>query len=402
MKTVVSQSGVEVLYPCSIHLLTGEILECEYKSDQMGHELMDFVCDHIGLPEKDHWGFKFLDCFEQRHWLDLNKLIRIQMKNVCPIQLLFRLIVYPPESYKLEEPTKTQIFVQLRLDLKSGRLCCGISDASLLLGLLLQFQLGDYNSDTHVGNYVKDKFLQHQPFVIEMKAIAFHREHLSGINKHQTIDLFLRLASQLETYGVDPFLVEDCNQQRMTLWVNYKGMSTYVDAGMIHSLEWMSISRIKQDNCSIFIHLVSGHLIELFCLTKAECNYIYEVSVNHLRYFTTSGAKSTTGVIGSDSFEDLEEEIKSVDLDELGNEVTFRSLDQNIPVHFCEEITNVKYENISASKLLIGKLRHWRGVALLGVVLAVCLQLYLNEYKFLEQIQVKSFWNKFVKGYWNK
>lgn len=399
MKTVVSKTGVEVLYPCSIHLLTGEILECEYKSDQIGHELMDYIGDHLALQDKEYWGFRFLDYFEQRHWLDLNKLIRSQVKNVCPIHLLFRVKVYPPEPYKMEEPTKTQIFMQLRLDLKSGRLCCGISDAALLLGLILQYQLGDFKQELHFGNYVKEKYLQHQSFVIEMKAIAFHKDHLTGINKDQTKDLFLRLASQLETYGVEPFLIEDSNKQKMTLWINYKGMETYVNAEIIYHLDWLAISRIKQDNCTIFVHTTTGEVTEIICLTKAECNYIYESAVEHLRYFTTSGAKSTTGIIGSESNEDVDEEINRMNIENLNDEDALTNPDRELSTIFSEEKVITKLEKIPMTKLIMKKISNWR-VAVTIVFFAVIIELYFfSDHETLNQTNLKRFWDNLVKGY---
>lgn len=404
MKTVVSKTGVEVIYPCSVHLLTGEILDCEYKSDQTGRELMNFICDHVEFPDKDLWGFTFLDCFKQRHWLDLDKLIRTQVKNVCPIHLLFRVKVYPPEPYKLEEPTKSHIFLQLRLDLKCGRLCCGMSDAALLLGLILQFQLGDYNSELHFGNYVRDKYLQHQNFTVEMKAITFHKEHLTGISKDQTIDLFLRLASQLETYGVDPFLVENSENKSMNLWINYSGMDTYIDAERIHHLEWMAISKIKQDECVIQVYLTTGDVVDFLCLTKGECSYIYETAVDHLRYFTSTVTKSTTGIIGSDSAEDIEEEINSINLNDFDDEVISDAPEREILVDLPRHVekTEMELKKKFWSNLFANKVKHWQ-VAVVGIFLAICFEMYFfDDYKSLNHPEIKRLWNNLIKNYWNE
>lgn len=60
MKTVVSETGVEVIYPCSVHLLNGDLLEVEYKSDQIGQDLMNFICDHLGFTDKEDWDFGFV------------------------------------------------------------------------------------------------------------------------------------------------------------------------------------------------------------------------------------------------------------------------------------------------------------------------------------------------------
>lgn len=408
MKTVLSKSGVEVIYPCSVHLLNGELLEVEYKSDQIGQDLMNFICGYFGFTDKEYWGFRFLDAYQQRHWLDLKKLIRTQVKNVCPIHLHFRVKVYPPEPYKLEEPTKTQIFLQLRLDLKSGSLCCGTSDAALLLGLILQFQHGDYDTNIHFGNYVKDKYLQYQNFGIEMKAVSFHKDHLAGINKDQTVDLFLRLASQLETYGVDPFLVEDSNKQRMTLWINYKGMDTYVNAERIHHLEWMAISKIKKEECTIFVHLYIEDVTEFICLTKGECNYIYENAVDHLKFFTSCGTKSTIGINGSESAEDIEEELPTEEINNFNEEDvqnTAPDLEREIPASNATDHQiemKIKIEKDKLTKILFWDIRGWQ-IAVFGILLAIFIDFYfLGEHDILGFKEMKKIWNYVTKNYWNK
>nr|CAI5820998.1 unnamed protein product [Callosobruchus analis] len=315
MKTVVSKTGVEVLYPCTVHLINDEVWECEYKSDHNGKELLDFVCDKLNLQERDYWGLKYLDQFDQRHWLDMNILIRAQVKNIsCPLKFYFRMKVYPPEPYKLADPVaKTQIFYQLRSDLLNGTLSCGASsDASLLVALFLQRNLGDYDPNEHIGHYVNEKFLMNQTFAVEAKAIEIHKLHLVGLSQEQTEDLLLRMACQLETYGIDPYLVEDENGVKLTLWINYKGLMTYHDAKKVHHLEWMNICKILRDNNKLFVYLMSGDFVILSCLTAAECDYIFLGAVQHLVIFTSTSTRSTIGLNGSESAEDMYDEIRSL------------------------------------------------------------------------------------------
>ncbi|CAG9825320.1 unnamed protein product [Phaedon cochleariae] len=332
MKTVVSKTGVEVLYPCSIHLLdNGQIFECEYKSDHTGRDLIDYICEHINLQDKDLWGLKFVDIFEQRHWLEQDTLIRTQVKNVCPTHFHFRVKVYPPEPYKLlDEQTKFQIFMQLRLDLLSGRLGCGPSDSALLLALILQYTHGDYDEAIHSGNYIKMKVLLNQSFATEMKAMDLHRNHLNGLSPAQTQDLFLRMACQLQTYGIDPYLVEDLGHESYNLWINHKGMVTYVDGRKVHSLEWMAVNRIYQEENKLKINLVSGDTVTFVCLTKAECTYIFQGAVAHLVYFTSTGTQSTIGLIGNESLEELEADIKSFEVVERIEYEEMREVDEKI------------------------------------------------------------------------
>lgn len=310
MKAVVSYTGIEVLYPCVIHLFNqNEVIECEYQSGNTGKDLLYFVCDYMKLENKDYWGFKYFDIYNQRHWLENNKLIKTQIKDICPVHFYFAVRVYPPQPYRLTDAkSKHQIFMQIRLDLANGRLCCNPSDVALLLGLMLQYKYGDYDASKHEDNYAKDKIVYSQTVTSELKAIDLHKCHLKGMNKAQTEDFFLRMTSQMETYGVDPYLVEDISKQKLTLWINYKGMITYKDSKIIHHLEWMAINRIKYEKCHLIIDISSSDTVVFVCLTEAECNYIYIGAIAHLYYFTNSGNKcnSTTGTMGSDA-EEIEE-----------------------------------------------------------------------------------------------
>ncbi|XP_018570260.1 FERM domain-containing protein 3-like [Anoplophora glabripennis] len=328
MKTVLSKTGIEVLYPCTIHLLrNGEILECEYKSDHTGRELLNYICDYQGLSEKEYWGLKYVDTFEQRHWLELDKLIRSQVKNVCPIHFHFRVKVYPPEPYKLtDKETKHQIFLQLRYDLVSGRLCCGPNDSALLLALILQYTHGDFNPEIHIGNYIKDKIILNQNFMVETKAIEIHRNHLSDLKKSHIEDLFLRMACQLEAYGIDPYLVEAHNHSNLNLWVNHNGMVTYVENRKVHHLKWMDIAKVEQDDCKLIVKMGNDEVVEFVCLTKAECNYIYRNVVDHLIHFTATDKKSTASLVGSefaDMFDEAEEEAAKIIETITNNEGSF-------------------------------------------------------------------------------
>ncbi|XP_056631545.1 FERM domain-containing protein 3-like [Diorhabda sublineata] len=302
MTTVVSKTGIEVLYPCTIHLLTnGAKVECEYRSEQIGKDLLDYICEYLNLEEKNFWGLRFVDVYEQRHWLEPNKLIRSQVKNSCPVHFHFRVKIYPPEPFKLfDEEAKYQIFMQLRFDLISGRLKCGSTDSAMLIGLILQYTYGDYDPTVHFGNYVQEKILLNQTFNIEMRAIAVHKSHLRGLSMDQTQDLFLRMASQLETYGIDPHQVEDSYGNKLTLWINHEGMKTYNKGEEVDKYEWMSISDIDQEDKKIELNLVSGDSVTLHCLTDSECLYIFQEIQSYFSYFTTFGAHSTLGQIDNE------------------------------------------------------------------------------------------------------
>lgn len=70
-------------------------------------------------------------------------------------------------------------------------------------------ELGDYDIEVHEGNYISEhKLLLKQTESIEEKAMELHQTQLKGFTPEQAETHFLRLASQLDTYAVDPHPVK--------------------------------------------------------------------------------------------------------------------------------------------------------------------------------------------------
>lgn len=70
-------------------------------------------------------------------------------------------------------------------------------------------ELDDYDPEIHVGNYISEhKLLLKQTLAIEEKAMELHQTQLKGFTPEQAETHFLRLASQLDTYAVDPHPVK--------------------------------------------------------------------------------------------------------------------------------------------------------------------------------------------------
>lgn len=73
----------------------------------------------------------------------------------------------------------------------------------------LSGELGDYDLEVHEGNYISEhKLLKTQTPTIEEKAMEIHQTQLKGFTPEQAENYFLKLASQLDTYAVDPHPVK--------------------------------------------------------------------------------------------------------------------------------------------------------------------------------------------------
>ncbi|KAL1512953.1 hypothetical protein ABEB36_002451 [Hypothenemus hampei] len=304
MQTVLSQSGIEVYYPCTVHLLhSGENFECNYKSDQTGQDFLIYICKVQNITDHSYWGLKFMKADyldEQRYWLDLSKLVRSQVRNITPIRFYFRVKVYPPEPYKLaEESIKHSIFQQLRLDLLSGRLFCNANDAAVLVALILQYAHGNFEENLlpTYRIYIKSNVLRKERCsnlffnVIQKHALEIYQHLLTDYTKLEMEDLILRFASRLNSYGVEPFLVRTINKEDVILCMNYDGFHGYKKHDQVIYLTWQNIFKITHEGKALFVHLdvpLKGVLV-FECINNSECNFVWSTAVEHLIYFYGQG-----------------------------------------------------------------------------------------------------------------
>ncbi|XP_053429285.1 band 4.1-like protein 2 [Nycticebus coucang] len=66
---------------CTVVLLTGFKYLCEVEKNSVGQALLDNVCDHLDVLERDYFGLMFYENVEEKIWLDPTKKIKTQMRN---------------------------------------------------------------------------------------------------------------------------------------------------------------------------------------------------------------------------------------------------------------------------------------------------------------------------------
>ncbi|XP_045481877.1 FERM domain-containing protein 5 isoform X1 [Harmonia axyridis] len=306
-----SKHDSNIIYKCTVRLLEDtEILECEYRLHHKGKYLLDYVCQQLNLVEQDYFGLRYVDITNQRHWLDLEKSIYKQVKDLEPVLFSFRVKFYPPDPFKLkEEITRYQIFLQLKRDLLHGRLCCRNEDAAMLAALVVQSELGDYDPDIHEGSYISDlKILLKQTPSIEEKAMEIHQKKLKGEDSAQIETKFLKLACPLDSYGIDPHPVkfQDHKSNVLYLGINYSGILTIQGSKKTHHFKWSDIQKLNYEGKMFIIHLgvnEKKHTVGFKCATGASCRHIWRCAVEQMLFFTLpTGSDSRAVVTGGGLF----------------------------------------------------------------------------------------------------
>ncbi|XP_043524075.1 FERM domain-containing protein 5 isoform X5 [Frieseomelitta varia] len=308
-----SKSDVTVVHRATIRLLDdAEIIHCDFQPQHKGRYILEYVCKQLNILETDYFGLRYVDHCRQRHWLDLAKTAIKQVKDMDPILFSFRVKFYPPDPLRLkEEITRYQVYQQLKRDLLHGRLYCSPGEAALLAACIVQSELGDYDPKIHEGNYISEhKLLLKQTEAIEEKAMKLHQTELKGFTPEQAETHFLRLASQLDTYAVDPHPVKDQKGAQLYLGINHCGILTFQGSRKTHHFRWPEVQKINYEGKMFIVHLTISedvrtkkkHTVGFKCPTGSNCRHVWRCAIEQMLFFTLPRASDAPVVSGGSIF----------------------------------------------------------------------------------------------------
>ncbi|XP_052893547.1 FERM domain-containing protein 5 isoform X1 [Anopheles moucheti] len=307
-----SRSEGNVVYKCTVRLLEDlDVLECEFQPHHKGSFLLDYVCEQLEITEKDYFGLRFVDSAKQRHWLDLAKTIIKQVKDVDPLVLSFRVKFYPADPLRLTNNGKLMLYQQLKRDLRHGRLYCSAGEAAALGALIVQDELGDFDAETHTGEYVSSlKIALRQSDQLEKKAMELHQKREPGQEAVAVYDEFVGIARSLETYGIDPHPVKDHRGTQLYLGINFSGISTFAAGRRTQHFRWPEVHKINFEGKMFIIHLaysedrreVKKHTVGFKCPSGAACRYVWRCSIEQMLFFTLPTSQHASVVSGGGFF----------------------------------------------------------------------------------------------------
>ncbi|XP_065101632.2 protein 4.1b isoform X2 [Paramisgurnus dabryanus] len=230
---------------CRVNFLDDTHFMWELERNAVGQDLLNNVCEHLNLLERDYFGLAMLDSSNTRMWLDCAKEIRKQIKGP-ELEFFFNIKFYPPDpSVLAEDITRYLLCLQLRKDIVIGRLPCPSDMLAVLGSYTIQSTLGDYDPRVHTNNYVSKILLApNQNEELEKIVMEQHSTHRS-MSPAQADMLFLEYAKTLPMYGVDLHPAKDVSGADVMLGVCSEGLLVYEDEVKTNSFSWPNVLKIS-------------------------------------------------------------------------------------------------------------------------------------------------------------
>uniref|UniRef100_A0A0X3NGF3 FERM domain-containing protein n=1 Tax=Schistocephalus solidus TaxID=70667 RepID=A0A0X3NGF3_SCHSO len=271
-----------------------------------GKWLLEEICRRYDiLDEMEYFGLRYVSCemlsSPTKHWMDLTRSVQSQLKNTNPLQVSFRIKHYPANpfnEFKLEK-SKYLLFHQLRRDFLSGRLIAPHDTLIKMAALFVEVILGDASelepptpaqsaeSPTYLSNV---RYLHTQSKRTEQEVIAEHRK-LHGLLPSEAAAEVIRIATGLESYGIEPFRVHAKHQKSRTVHIGltHEGIAEFSGSKRTHMYKWNTIEEIlyKGRHLIIIHSKPTGRLTADYkCESKAIASSLWAWALERKMFFT--------------------------------------------------------------------------------------------------------------------
>uniref|UniRef100_A0A5F8HF45 Moesin n=1 Tax=Monodelphis domestica TaxID=13616 RepID=A0A5F8HF45_MONDO len=213
-------------------------LEFAIQPNTTGKQLFDQVVKTIGLREVWFFGLQYQDTKGFSTWLKLNKKVTAQdVRKESPLLFKFRAKFYPEDVSEelIQDITQRLFFLQVKEGILNDDIYCPPETAVLLASYAVQSKYGDFNKEVHKAGYLAgDKLLPQR--VLEQHKLnkdqweeriqVWHEEH-RGMLREDAVLEYLKIAQDLEMYGVNYFNIKNKKGSELWLGVDALGLNIY-------------------------------------------------------------------------------------------------------------------------------------------------------------------------------
>ncbi|MBN3315693.1 MERL protein, partial [Atractosteus spatula] len=208
---------------------------CEVK--WKGKDLFDLVCRTLGLRETWFFGFQY-QVKDTVAWLKMDKkVLDHDVPKEEPITFNFLAKFYPEnaEEELVQEITQHLFFLQVKKQILDEEIYCPPEASVLLASYAVQAKYGDYDPNVHKPGFLAQEELlpkrvinlyQMTPEMWEERITACYAEHRGRARDEAEME-YLKIAQDLEMYGVNYFFIRNKKGTDLLLGVDALGLHIY-------------------------------------------------------------------------------------------------------------------------------------------------------------------------------
>ncbi|XP_060919669.1 ezrin a [Labrus mixtus] len=213
-------------------------LEFSFNPNTTGKQLFDQVARTIALREIWYFGLQFIDAKGFLTWLNPEKKVMAQEpKRESPLLFKLRIKFYPEDvnDELIQDVTRRLFFLQVKEEILESDVYCPPESAVLLASYAIQAKYGQYNRSEHQRGYLASERLLPKRVLEQHKLTkdqweeriqVWHEEHRYMMKQEAMLE-YLKIAQDLEMYGVNYFEIKNKKGSDLLMGVDALGLNIY-------------------------------------------------------------------------------------------------------------------------------------------------------------------------------
>ncbi|XP_060081125.1 merlin-like [Ylistrum balloti] len=238
MRKAATQSGSSKSFSVRVTTMDAELEFSNIEHKATGKDLFELVCRTIGLRETWYFGLQFIDSKGYISWLKFDKKVLDQdVPKETPVPFLFLAKFFPEDVSEelIQEITQHLFFLQVKQSIINMDIYCPPEASVLLASYAVQAKYGDYDTSTYkIGTLASEDLLpqrvidqyQMTPQMWEERIKEWYADH-RGMSRDEAEMEYLKIAQDLEMYGVNYFQIENKKNTDLWLGVDALGLNVY-------------------------------------------------------------------------------------------------------------------------------------------------------------------------------
>ncbi|XP_068136718.1 FERM, ARHGEF and pleckstrin domain-containing protein 2 [Hyperolius riggenbachi] len=274
----------------SVLLLDGTLHPVELGPKTTGQALLSQLFTHLNVVETDYFGIEFQTAQLQWVWLEPLKFVSKQLRKPKNSKMRLAVKFFPPDPGQLQEEYTRYLFaMQIKRDLVEERLVCSDNTTALLISLLLQSEIGDYDQKVDLEHLKTTPYVQRQD-ALEDRIMQCHREQL-GMSPADADFQILEIARKLDLYGTRFHLASDREGAKINLTASNMGVLVFQGNTKINTFNWSKIRKLSFKRRRFLIKLhpeVHGpyqDALEFLFPSRDMCKRFWKTCVEYHSFF---------------------------------------------------------------------------------------------------------------------